>query len=142
MSDSRLIPYFGKFQPQLFIKVNEQLPFVGEKRDVLVDFKNRRDIELDPKLMISGKVRFIITGKVIEVDDKYIFDVSNPEEKSQQLICIWWKKPEIGFWWKDLDDLSIRTWQEESHSGNSGYDYIILPNPIKFERILDATVSS
>lgn len=127
----RLIPYFGKFQPQMFIKVEDSMDLVGEKRDVLVDFKNRRDIELDQKLMVSGKVRFILTGKFIEEDGKQIFDITN-QNKDQQLIGIWWKKPEIGFCRENLDGFPIRTWQEVSHSGNSGYDYIILPTPIIF----------
>lgn len=125
MSGARIVPYFGKFQPQMFIRSDKQLD--GEKRDILCDFKNIRDMEFDSRLMISGKVRFILTGNFKDVDDKQIFDITNDEVHKHQLIGIWWKKPEIGFCKENLKDFPVRTWQEVSHSGNSGYDYIILP---------------
>ena len=127
---TRLIPYFGKFQPQLYIRSNMKV--VGEKRDILVDFKDRRDIELDEKLMVSGKVRFIITGNYEKVDDVEVFDTISDRPHQDQLICVWWKTPEIGFCHENLlGELRIRN--EKSHSGNSGYDYIIMKKEVSIE---------
>ena len=123
--NNKLIPYFGKFQPGLYINTN--LEIIGEKRDALVDFKNIRDIELNPIIMSSGKIKYILTGNYTTYGGKRIFDTNMDKEHFHQLICVWYTKPEVGLDITNLDkDDVICYWRESSNSGNSGYDHAIL----------------
>lgn len=127
-------PYFGKFQPNLYLLVDAPKDSTitintenMNKQDILKDFKT-----IDPSLkftplLISGTVRFSVRGKYY-TDEKYPdgtkrdwFEIQ--PEGEHLLTCVWWKEQQKGI--DDYTNIALYWHRSCSTAKTSGYDYIV-----------------
>lgn len=124
-------PYFGKFQPDLYILVdhhNESAIKVNienmNKQDILKDFKTISKELPFADILISGTVRFSIRGKFSTANCKEWFAVSEDDEEGEHLLtCVWWKDSQQGI--EDFNNSGLYFKRTYSSAKTSGYDYII-----------------
>ena len=127
-------PYFGKFQPDLYLLVEHQKDSPIKinvenmnKQDILKDFKTINNELAFADLIISGTVRFSIRGLFYSEENPITGVVKNWFEVQPSgkhlLTCVWWKDTQKGI--DDFNKSGIYFRRTESSSKNSGYDYIV-----------------
>lgn len=128
-------PYFGKFQPNLYLLVEhpEDTPINinienMHKQDILKDFKAIDDNLKYAPLLISGTVRFSIrgdfSGEFCSRTGNHLKDKFEINPRGNHLLtCVWWKEQQKGI--DDYTSCAIYWHRAESSAKTSGYDYII-----------------
>lgn len=123
-SNKGIFPFFGKFQPDLYIikPINKSTieHNIDRNQDILKEFK-----EIDHEInfvnyIISGTIRFAIRGKYSKVENKQYFEID--PEGNHLFTCVWWKDNQFGI---DSYEEKLFFKKTISNSGNSGYDYCI-----------------